>query len=81
LSLVAAIAFFAVLCGFVLRLGSVLREVAAQLAVVRTAAGQMREYGEVISPAVDGMNQNLYGVAANLSAVGDAAEDLVGDAN
>ena len=77
LSAACVVAFFAVLCGFVAKLGSVLSAVASQLHSVRDAAARMRDDCATIGPAVDGMNQNLYTVAAELSAIGDAAEALI----
>lgn len=75
-SLVVAAAFFAVLCGFVVRLAGVLAGVADKLGVVRVSVDRMRDDCTLISPAVDAMNQNLYRVAAELAELGDLAERL-----
>jgi hypothetical protein len=76
LSIIAAAVFFAVLCGFLLRLGKRLGSVAAKLANVHAAATQMRNDCALISPSVEAMNQNLYEVAAQLSDLGDVSERL-----
>lgn len=76
ISLVVGAVFFAVLCSFLLRLGTVLADVTAKLGVVRVSVDQMRDQCALISPSVEGMNQNLYRVAAQLAELGDIAENL-----
>jgi hypothetical protein len=76
LSIVVIAAFFAVLDLFLLRIAGQLRRISNGLAVVSSTASHIREHCSTISPSIEGMNQNLYEVAAHLSDLGDAAEEL-----
>lgn len=76
LSLITVAVFFAVLCGLVLRIAAVIGTAADQLGSASVAVRQMRAECAAITPAVEGMNQNLYTVAAQLMELGDAAEAI-----
>jgi hypothetical protein len=74
ISIVIVAAFYGVLNLFLERLASLLRSIAARLAIVSATAAAIRGDCELIGPGIDAMNTNLYGVASALSDLGDAAE-------
>lgn len=76
LSIVVIAIFYLVLDLFLIRIAAQLRRIANGLAVTNSTASQIREHCSTISPSIEGMNQNLYEVAAQLSDLGDAAEEL-----
>ena len=74
ISILIVATFYGVLNLFLGRLAGLLRSIAARLAIVSDTADGIRVHCELISPGIDAMNTNLYGVAAGLSDLGDAAE-------
>jgi hypothetical protein len=76
LSLICVAGLVLVVCFFVYRLGTLLRD--AEDAVNSIAADEhaIRSAAAVISPGIESMNQNLYRVAMHLGQLGEAAEAL-----
>jgi hypothetical protein len=74
LSFALVIGFFGVLFAFLASLTRLLERTAHRLRRAATTVIAIREHAGLIGPAVQGMNQGLYVVAANLSEVGDLAE-------
>lgn len=76
MSFTVTIAFFVVLFLFLASFTRLLRSAAERLEATASVTHGIREHCEVISPAIGGMNQNLYIVGAHLFAVGDLSEGL-----
>lgn len=81
LSFALVIGFFAVLFAFLASLTRLLKSTANRLDRAAMTVIVIREHTNLIGPSVQGMNQGLYVVAANLSEVGDLAEARVSDAS
>lgn len=75
-SLAVLIGFFAVICGFLHSLRRVLANAANRLSAVSATTNDIRRSCATVGPAIRSMNTNLYGVAANLTEVGDQSEAL-----
>lgn len=75
ISLVVIISLFVVLVGYLRKLTRLLVRTGSNLEATLSITTDIRGHCEQISPGVDAMNTNLYGVAAGLSMVGDAAEE------
>jgi len=75
LSFAVVMVFFGVLFAFLASLARLLERTAHRLGRAAATVTVIREHTGAIGPAVDGMNQGLYVVAANLSEVADLAED------
>jgi hypothetical protein len=74
LSFAVAIGLFGVIFAFLASLARLLERTAHRLGRAAATLTVIREHTGAIGPAVEGMNQGLYVLAANLLEVGGLAE-------